>query len=81
MATVQDLIKMLQTEYDPTQAIVFQYFTAEHAKMEEEEFVEVADYLMDNESFGEETSEMFSGWITEAQDVLATEEDDEDEEE
>jgi hypothetical protein len=79
MATVQDLIKMLQTEYDPTQAIVFQYFTAEHAKMDEEDFVEVADYLMDNESFGEETSEMFSGWITEAKDVLATAEEDEEE--
>jgi hypothetical protein len=77
MAQVQDLIKMLQKEYDPTQAIVFQYFTAEHAGLEEEEFVEVADYLMDNESFGEETSEMFSGWITEAQDVLATEEEEE----
>jgi hypothetical protein len=79
MAQVQDLIKMLQKEYDPTQAIVFQYFTAEHAGLEEEEFVEVADYLMDNESFGEETSEMFSGWITEAQDVLATEEEEEEE--
>jgi hypothetical protein len=79
MATVQDLIKMLQKEYDPTQAIVFQYFTAEHAGLEEEEFVEVADYLMDNDSFGEETSEMFSGWITEAQDVLATVEDEEEE--
>lgn len=74
MAQVQDLIKMLQKEYDPTQAIVFQYFTAEHAGLEEEHFVEVADYLMDNDSFGEESSEMFSGWITEAQDVLATEE-------
>lgn len=80
MAQVQDLIKMLQKEYDPTQAIVFQYFTAEHAGLEEEDFVEVADYLMDNESFAEESSEMFSGWITEAQDVLATEEEENDDE-
>ena len=68
---------MLQKEYDPTQAIVFQFLTAEYAGLEEEDFVEVADYLMDNESFGEETSEMFRGWITEAQDVLATAEEQE----
>jgi hypothetical protein len=77
MATVQNLIDQLQKNHDPDEQIIYQYVVQEHTDLDEIEFPEVAEYLMDNDNFADETSEMFTGWITEAQSVLAEAENDE----
>jgi hypothetical protein len=77
MATVQNLIDQLQKYHDPEEQIIYQYVVQEHTDLDETEFPEVADYLMDNDNFADQASEMFTGWITEAQSVLAEAENDE----
>jgi hypothetical protein len=72
MTTVQQLIEQLQRNHKPEDSIVFQYIVADHTKYSEDEFTEIAEYVMDNESFGEEMTEIFHAWITEGADVLAT---------
>jgi hypothetical protein len=71
MATVAELINQLQKNHDPDEQIIYQYVVQEHTDLDEIEFPEVAEYLMDNDNFADEASEMFTGWITEAQGVLA----------
>ena len=71
MPTVGQLIRLLEKNHEIDEAIVFQYLVAEHTDLTEEEFEPIADYLMDNESFGDELSDTFNEWITEAQDVLS----------
>jgi len=70
--TVQQLIERLQNHHNPEDTIVYQYFVSDFTDRTEEEFAPIAEYLMDNNSFGEEASNFFVSWITEAQDVLAT---------
>jgi len=70
--TVQQLIEQLQSNHKPEDTIVFQYFVADYTDHTEEEFAPIAEYLMGNDSFGEESSNFFNSWITEAQDVLET---------
>jgi hypothetical protein len=70
--TVQQLIEQLQRNHEPEDSIVFQYFVSDYTEHSEEKFAPIADYLMNNDSFGEESSSFFTAWITEANDVLET---------
>lgn len=72
MATIRSLIELLQNEEGGLdQPVIFQYFTAEMADRSVEEFGEIADYLMDNNQFGQDTSDVFISWITEADDIMS----------
>lgn len=71
--TVQNLIEQLQKNHNPDDSIIFQYMVSEYTSYTEEKFQPIAEYIMDNESFGEESSEFFTAWITEANDVLLEE--------
>lgn len=70
MMTVEKLISQLERYHKPDEAIIFQYVVAEHTKLEEDEFAKVADYLMGNDQFGEDTTDLFTSWITEAEDIV-----------
>lgn len=76
MTTVQDLINQLQRNHKPEDYIVFQYMVSDFTSYSEEEFEGISNYLMNNDSFGEESSEFFNAWLTEANDVLLEEEED-----
>ncbi len=80
MATVRTLIEQLRELKDLDQPIVYQFVLADHTDLDTEQFDQVADYLMDNDQFGEESSELFSSWISEAMDVIldAQEQDEDD---
>lgn len=69
MATIASLIRHLK-EYDPNEPVIFQFAVAEHTDLDPDRFEDVAEYLMDNDSFGEESINFFHSWIAEAQDVL-----------
>jgi len=73
MTTVKSLIEQLQKYHNPEDAIVFQYMVSEHTSYSEKQFAPIAEYLMNNDSFGEESSEFFNAWLTEANDVLLEE--------
>lgn len=68
--TVKDLIQMLQEEHSADEPIIFQYVVADHTDLDQETFGEIAEYLMDNDQFGEDTSDLFRGWLVEAKDIL-----------
>lgn len=70
---VKNLISQL-AKLDPEQAILFQYFTAEHAKLSEAEFSKLSEWLMSFSEFGDDASDSFSGWIAFAQDTAPEEE-------
>jgi hypothetical protein len=74
MTTVKNLINQLKSHHDLDEPIVFQYFVAEHTDLDEKEFGEVADYLMGNDNFAEDATDLFRGWITEASDIVNEEE-------
>jgi len=76
MTTVQDLINQLQRNHKPEDYVVFQYMVSDFTSYSEEEFERISNYLMNNDSFGEESSEFFNAWLTEANDVLLEEEED-----
>jgi len=70
--TVQQLIEQLQRNHQPEDSIVFQYFVADYTGKSEEEFAPIAEYLMNNQSFGEESTNFFTAWLNEGEDVLLT---------
>lgn len=78
MATVASLIEQLKNNHKPDDAIVFQYMVSEFTSYPEDQFADIANYLMNNDSFGEESAEFFTAWMTEANDVLLEYEEDED---
>lgn len=69
MATVASLIEQLKT-HDPNEAIVFQYMVAEWTSYAPEDFAEVSNYLMNNDSFGDESSQFFRAWMSEASSII-----------
>lgn len=69
MATVASLIEQLKT-HDPNEAIVFQYMVAEWTSYAPEDFAEVSNYLMNNDSFGDESSQFFRAWMSEAASII-----------
>jgi len=66
---IKDLIAQLQEE-DQEAPVLMQYYTAAHAAIPEDKFEAVADYLLDNQNFLEDIHEVFSGWMTEALDIV-----------
>jgi hypothetical protein len=68
---IKDLIAQLQEE-DQEAPILFEYYTAAHAAIPEDKFEGVADYLLGNQNFLEDIHEVFSGWMTEALDIVQT---------
>ena len=70
MTTVKQLIKQLQDNHNPDDAIVFQYMVSDYISQSEKEFAPIAEYLMDNDSFGDESTNFFLSWIEEAESVL-----------
>ena len=73
MATVKDLIAMLQEEHDPNEPIIFQYFVSDYTSYDEYDFAKIADYLMNNSQFADDASELFISWMSEANDILSSE--------
>jgi len=69
MATVANLIEQLKT-HDPNEAIVFQYMVADWTSYLPSEFEEVSNYLMNNDSFGDESSQFFRAWMSEAMSII-----------
>lgn len=78
MSTVASLIDQLQRNHKPEDSIVFQYMVADFTSYLPEEFDEISSYLMNNDSFGEESSEFFIGWMSEAASIIEDEEEEED---
>lgn len=68
---VGTLRKLLET-YSDDEPIVFQFIVAEHTSFSKDEFREIANYLEDSDQFGEDTAEVMTAWIAEADDVLAS---------
>jgi hypothetical protein len=69
MATVANLIEQLKT-HDPNEPIVFQYMVADWTPYLPSEFEEVSNYLMNNDSFGDESSQFFRAWMSEAMSII-----------
>jgi hypothetical protein len=59
--TVGRLINLLQT-LNEDESIVFQFIIAEHTLYTPEEFEEIADYLDESDSFGDETARILKDW-------------------
>lgn len=76
MTTVKTLIEQLQ-RLDPTEPVLFQYLVSDMVGHSKADFANIVDYLDDNPNFGEDSVELFIGWITEAADVLEEAEDEE----
>lgn len=74
MATVASLIEQLKTNHNPDEPIVFQYMVQGFTSYLPSEFEEISNYLMNNDSFGEESSEFFRAWMSEAMGIIEDEE-------
>ena len=70
MTTIKDLIDQLKM-LDENEPVAYQYVLADSVGMSEADFAPIAEYLMNNNSFGEESANFFTAWVIEAQDVLA----------
>ena len=70
MTSVRELIDQLQRNHELDEPIVFQYFVADYTSYGKPKFERLANYLMNNESFGEESTNFFLSWLTEADDIL-----------
>lgn len=76
--TVKQLIESLQT-LDQDEAILFQYLVAEHTEYNKANFAKLVGYLEDSTDFGDDTSEQFTEWLVECEDILFEEKDEDDE--
>lgn len=74
MATVASLIEQLKTNHNPDEPIVFQYMVQEFTSYLPNEFEEISNYLMNNDSFGEESGEFLRAWMSEAMGIIEEEE-------
>lgn len=75
--TVKNLIEYLNAIEDKNQPILYQYLLAEHTSVPVEDFENVVEYLENNGNFAEDVSDVFLGWVTEGNDVLLEEEENE----
>jgi protein-tyrosine phosphatase len=64
--TVQKLIDLLKT-FEPDEPIVFQFVVAEHTSYGVEQFEEIADFLEDSDSFGDDTARVLKNWCETAE--------------
>ena len=70
MATVAELIDQLQRNHKLDEPIVFQYMVQEYTPYLPDEFAEISNYLMNNDSFGDESSQFFRAWMSEAASII-----------
>ena len=77
MSTVAQLIDQLQRNHKLDEPIVFQYMVQEYTPYLPDEFDEISNYLMNNDSFGDESSQFFRAWMSEAASIIEEEEEEE----
>jgi len=70
MATVANLIEQLQRNHKLDEPIVFQYMVQEYTPYLPEEFEDITNYLMANDQFGQDSAELFIGWMSEARSII-----------
>jgi hypothetical protein len=70
MATVAELIDQLQRNHKLDEPIVFQYMVQEYTPYLPEEFEDITNYLMANDQFGQDSAELFIGWMSEAASII-----------
>ncbi len=70
MATVASLIDQLQRHHKPDEPIIFQYMVSDYTSYAPEDFAEITNYLMNNDQFGQDSAELFLGWMSEAFDII-----------
>ena len=70
MATVANLIEQLQRNHKLDEPIVFQYMVQEYTPYLPEEFEDITNYLMANDQFGQDSAELFIGWMSEAASII-----------
>jgi len=68
--SIRSLVQYLSRFADQDQAIVWNAVVAEDTDLTKEAFYEVAEYLETNQSFNDDSSDLFLAWIQEANDVL-----------
>jgi hypothetical protein len=69
MSTVANLIEQLKA-HDPNEPIVFQYMVSNYTSYPPEEFEDITNYLMANDQFGQDSAELFIGWMSEAASII-----------
>ena len=79
MATVGQLIDQLQRNHKLDEPIVFQYMVSDYTSYAAEDFAEITNYLMNNDQFGQDSAELFIGWMSEAFDIIVELEEEEEE--
>jgi hypothetical protein len=79
MATVASLIDQLQRHHKPDEPIIFQYMVSDYTSYAPEDFAEITNYLMGNDQFGQDSAELFIGWMSEAFDIIVELEEEEEE--
>jgi hypothetical protein len=67
MTTVKQLIEQLQQNHEPDEAIVFQYLVAEFTPYAPETFETLAGLVMDNNVFGDDSTQFFLSALEEAE--------------
>jgi len=67
MTTVKQLIQQLQENHDPDEPIMFQYLVAEHTSYTPAEFEKLAEIVMDNNVFGDDSTQFFLSALEEAE--------------
>ncbi len=70
MSTVANLIEQLQRNHKLDEPIVFQYMVQEYTPYLPEEFEDITNYLMANDQFGQDSAELFIGWMSEAASII-----------
>lgn len=70
MSTVANLIDQLQRNHKLDEPIVFQYMVQEYTPYLPEEFEDITNYLMANDQFGQDSAELFIGWMSEAASII-----------
>lgn len=67
MTTIKKLIEQLQDEHDPDEAVVFQYLVADHTPYSPEVFDALAEAVMDDPSFGSDSTQLFLSALEQAE--------------
>ena len=70
MSTVAQLIDQLQRHHKPDEPIIFQYMVSDYTSYLPDEFSEITNYLMSNDQFGQDSAELFIGWMSEAASII-----------
>lgn len=66
---IDKLINYLE-KFDKDEQVIVQIFTSDATLYEPEQFDKIANYLDYNEQFGEDTTELFLSWMSEANSII-----------